>query len=287
MVSLRVPASTANLGPGFDCLGCALSLHLRCRFEAAPSLQIIGCPPEHSGEDNLIYRAWREASDSLGMQATGLRLTVASDIPFSRGLGSSAAAITAGVAGAFLMAGRGLDKEAIFALAARIEGHPDNVAAAVFGGLRASISDEGRLYSAAFPLHGQLRFTALIPPFQLSTQEARAVLPASLPREYAIFNLSRMPLLLKALAEADLPLLRVALKDRLHQDARLPLIQDGAQAWQAAAQAGAAVFLSGAGPTLMCLHRVEGGVAERLRQVLPKGWALQALRPDLQGLVQE
>lgn len=284
MVTLSVPASTANLGPGFDCLGCALALHLRCSFEEAEGLDILGCPPAHSGPDNLIYRAWLATAQALGLKTDGLRLRVASDIPFSRGLGSSAAAIVAGVSGAFLMAGHGLDRNGILQHAARIEGHPDNVAAAIHGGLRASLMEGGRFLSIPFPLHEGLRFTALVPDFELSTRKARAVLPTTLPREDALFNLARLPLLLHALQAGDLPLLKLGLQDRLHQDARLALIPDGRKLWQLAEQAGAAVFLSGAGPTLMCLHlqKLDG-----LSESLPPGWALLPLKADLQGITQE
>ena len=284
MVRLRVPASTANLGPGFDCLGCAVTLSMRCSFQVADRLQITGCPPGHSGPDNLIYRAFREASAAFDMKLQPLHIAVQSDIPLSRGLGSSAAAIVAGVAGASIMAGHGLDRERIFRLAARMEGHPDNVAAAVFGGLRASLQTDERCWTVPFPLHETWRFTALVPDFELSTRDARAVLAQQLPRADALFNLARVPLLLHALQTGDLPLLRTALQDRLHQQQRLPLIREGREVWQAAEAAGAAVYLSGAGPTLMCMHL---GALESLGECLPSGWAVMPLEADTQGLSEE
>lgn len=288
MVRLRVPASTANLGPGFDCLGCALTLYMDCRFEASEALQITGCPAAHCGKDNLIYRACREASAALGLACEGLRLDVQSAIPFARGLGSSAAAIAAGVAAAYVMAGRGLDREGIFRLAAQMEGHPDNAAAAVFGGLRASLKTADRCWSVPYPLHDALRFTALIPGFELPTEQARAVLKPEVTRQDAIFNLSRVPLLLSALRDGDMTLLRVALEDRLHQQARLPLIQGGAAVWQAAEATGAAVFLSGAGPTLMCLN-ADGEGQQALVQAITAafpGWQALPFSADIHGIQQ-
>ncbi|NLD34032.1 MAG: homoserine kinase [Clostridiales bacterium] len=288
MVSLRVPASTANLGPGFDCLGCAMALYLRCRFEARPAgvVEISGCPPAYRNEDNLIYRAYLQGLAHLGLPPAGAAIEIASDIPFSSGLGSSAAAAAAGLGAAFLLNGHELDRQAIFRLTTRMEGHPDNAAAAVLGGLRAAMQEGDSLYEAPFPLSDSLRWTALIPGFELPTNKARAALPSTLARQDAVYNLSHALLLLKALEAGDLQLLRAALKDRLHQRYRLPLIPDGEAIWQAAEASGAAVFLSGAGPTLMCIHQDEH-FALAIAQHLPAGWQALPLQPDRTGMTQE
>jgi homoserine kinase len=141
----------------------------------------------------------------LGLPATGLAVEAASDIPYARGLGSSAATIAAGIGAAYLLHGRTLDRPAIFRMTARMEGHPDNAAPAVLGGLRAAMQEEGNLYEVELALSDSLQWTALIPDFELPTTKARGVLPASLPRADAVYNLSHAMLLMKALETGDLP----------------------------------------------------------------------------------
>ena len=225
MVRIRVPASSANLGPGFDSLGCALALYLSCEARLQEGLSVSGCPEKHQGEDNLIYRAFQRAAAHLAFPYPGLSIRVDSRIPIARGLGSSAAAILAGVAAAFVLSGKGLDRPAIFALACQIEGHPDNVAAACFGGLTAAMLADEEAYHAAYPLSGAVRFTALIPQFELSTQKARAALPAEITLRDAAHNQAHSLLLLSALRKGDLPLIRRCLDDRWHEPRRLPLIR--------------------------------------------------------------
>lgn len=284
MVSLRVPASSANLGPGFDCLGLALGLHMTCGFELrAEGLVIEGCPAGHGGEDNLIHRAFRAAAAQLGLEAPGLRLSVRSLIPPSRGLGSSAAAIAAGIGGAWALAGRAFDREAMLALADEIEGHPDNVSAALYGGLRVAFKEEGRCRALPGRLSPALRFTALIPDFELSTRRARAAIPPVIPRADAAYNVAHALALTCALAEGDLALLRLALRDRLHQPYRLPLIEGAAGVMAAAERLGAAACVSGAGPTLLCIH-LEEDFSARIAKALPSGWEALDLSVDRQGL---
>jgi homoserine kinase len=256
MVTIRVPATTANLGPGFDCLGAALTLYARFTFEKAECLAITGCAPEFSDENNLVYRAFSQALAAFSLPPCGLALHIQSDIPPARGLGSSAACVTAGILGAAALFGAPLSKEELFNLAAQMDGHPDNAAAAVYGGLRAAIMQEGKAHSLPLTLHPSLRFLALVPDFSLSTKEARRVLPDMVSREDAVFNLSHTAYLIKALETGEGSAIRLACMDRLHQPHRFPLIPGAPALAQAALDAGAyACFLSGAGPTLMCVHR--------------------------------
>ncbi len=285
MVSVRVPATSANLGPGFDCLGVALALYMRCSFEQREDGLIIeGCPVEFANENNLVYRAWQAAMASLALPAKGLRLAIDSDIPPSRGLGSSAAAIVAGIAGAYALHGIPFDRDRILDLAAGIEGHPDNVAAVVYGGLRASMREGDRHDCVACPLSPALRFTALVPGFELSTQKARAVLPQEVSRHDAVYNISHSLALLGAFNSGDLTLMRRAMRDRLHQPYRLPLIPGAQRLCEAAFDLGAAVCVSGAGPTLMCVHDRED-FASKVRALLPEGWQALDLLVDTQGLI--
>lgn len=285
MVNVQVPATSANLGPGFDCLGVALGLYMRCSFEEQDDegLVVEGCPAEYANDDNLVYRAYQAAISKLALPLKGLRLVIDSDIPPSRGLGSSAAAIVAGIAGACALQGLQLDREMILDLAATIEGHPDNVAAALYGGLRASMH-EGECYDCVpCPLFPALRFTALVPDFELSTQRARAILPRVVSRQDAVYNISHSLALLGALKSGDMALLRRAIHDRLHQPYRLPLIPGAQRLWESVFELGAAICISGAGPTLMCVHDQEGFLP-KVRTLLPGGWQALDLQVDTQGL---
>jgi homoserine kinase len=284
MVNLRVPASSANLGPGFDCLGLAVALYMRCQAEFADQLQISGCPAAYQNADNLVYRAYGQAARTLGYQPRALRLHIESEVPFSHGLGSSAAAIVAGAAAAFCLHGVALDREVLLNIAAAMEGHPDNVAASVYGGLRASMREGDGFVSVPFPISAALRMTALVPPFELATKTARAALPQQVALADVVHNLSHSLVLLKALETGDMPLLTRCLQDKLHQPYRLPMMQGAGAVWEAAALQGAAVYLSGAGPTLMCLHLTED-FPSRMAAVLPEGWRCMPLAVDWQGVV--
>ena len=258
MVTIRVPATTANLGPGFDCLGAALTLYARFSFEQAEGLTITGCEPEFADKNNLVYQAFIHALTVFGLPKSGLSLHIRSDIPPARGLGSSAACIAGGILGAAKLFGVPLSKEELFNLTARMEGHPDNAAAAVYGGLRAAIIQEGKAHSLPLTLHPSLRFLALVPDFSLSTHKARGVLPETVTREDAVFNLSRTAFLVRALETGEPEAIRLACMDRLHQPYRFPLIPGAEALARAAMDLGAtACFISGAGPTLMCMYRDE------------------------------
>ncbi|MDD3109797.1 MAG: homoserine kinase [Eubacteriales bacterium] len=270
MVTIRVPASCANLGPGFDCLGMALGLYADIRFGPREGgLVITGCPPVFSGEDNLAYRAFLLAAKAFGKKAPGLEVDIRSDIPPARGLGSSAACITAGILAAGALLGVPLSPEELLVLSAGMEGHPDNAAAAVYGGLRVSVMAGKAAHSLPVFSHPGLSLLALVPDFPLETSKARRALPEVVSRKDAVFNLSRAALLVKALETGAFHLLKEACRDRLHQPWRFPLIPQGEEAANLALEMGAdACFISGAGPSLMCLHHDKafpGRMAEYLR----------------------
>ncbi len=244
------------MGPGFDSLGLALSLYNTMTFRKTEGgLSISGCPEEFRNEEHLAVKAYRAVLRRLGLPVEeGLSLTMESEIPISRGLGSSAAMLAGGVVAANLLHGAPLSKEELLAIANVLEGHPDNLAPALYGGLTASLTEEGRPMTVRLPLSPNLRFVAVIPDFPLSTHEARAVLPKTVPFADAVFNASHAAVLLGALGEGDPALIRAALQDKLHQPYRRSLIP-GYDAVEAAAKgAGAIAFMvSGAGPTLMAL----------------------------------
>jgi len=200
MVSIKVPATSANMGPGFDCLGVALDLYNHFEIEeTASGLEITGCEECFSNDTNLIYTSMQKCFEVLNYQPKGLKININSNIPISRGLGSSAACIVGGIAAANELAGGKLTKAQILEIANAIEGHPDNVAAALMGGMTIAVQDKGKIYYENVKIADNLRFCAIIPDFTLSTSEARAALPNNLTYGDAIFNISRATLLATAL----------------------------------------------------------------------------------------
>jgi homoserine kinase len=258
VATIRVPATSANLGPGFDCLGLALDLYLEVVAEASQEDAFLydgeGILPNTS--DNLIHQGFRALYGKLGLSAPKVCFVVQNPIPLARGLGSSSAALVAGAALADAWLGYPLGRDGVFQLCAAIEGHPDNVAPAVYGGFTVSALDEdGGLYrSEVLPLPGRWRLLFAVPDFELFTSQARAVLPAQYSRQDAIFNASRTALWACAVALDKPELLRVAAQDRFHEPYRERLVPGMGECRTALLEAGAAaVFLSGAGPTLAAI----------------------------------
>lgn len=286
------PATSANLGPGFDCFGVAWQCYNEMEWlPGGEGLRIEGCPLPYRGPDNLAYAAYRAVLQAAGLAEEPLLLRfLRTEIPLSRGLGSSAALIAGGVLAADRLHRLGLSPQEMLALAARLEGYPDNVAPALLGGFALSAQAGEKVVSLRCPVHPVWRFAAIIPDFELSTARSRAVLPESVPRQDAVFNLSRAALLPQALAGEDPDLLRFALEDRLHQPYRRALIPGWEQAL-AAVQAcgGLALCLSGAGSTLLCIARKEDfarRLQARLAEALP-AWEVRPLQIDAQGAREE
>lgn len=268
MDRVYVPATIANLGSGFDALGVALALYLEA--EAVPAdedrFHYAGEGYVPNDPDNLVHRAFRAAFARAGEAAPTAEIRVFNPVPLARGLGSSAAARVAGAALADRMLGGRLGLEGVFAVASELEGHPDNVAPAVFGGFQLSFTDP--LRSVALPHPEGLRFVVAVPGQPLATAEARAALPERVPHADARFNLARAALWPAALATGRLELLAEAARDRLHQPYRLELMPGAAEALAAAEAAGAlAAFVAGAGPSVAAL--VREGAEEVVRALAP------------------
>ena len=256
MVTVTVPATSANVGAGFDSLGLAVSMHNVFTFEESDRIQISSVDGTHvpAGSNNLVYRSARVVYDQLGIPLKGLRITQRNDIPMARGLGSSSACIVAGIMGANALLGDKLTERQMLTLATAIEGHPDNVAPAMLGGFVTSVIDEGQVYSVKKDIDPELAFAAFVPDFRLLTSKARAALPAMVSHKDAVYNLSRAALATAAFCEGNYALLGVATKDVLHQKYRLPLIEGGDDVFELAQDLGAqAVYISGAGPTIMAV----------------------------------
>lgn len=260
-VTIRVPATTANLGPGFDCLGMALSLWntLRLAWADEPAVRIhgLGADSLPRGADNLIYRSARRALDEAGGGGRSLSIDALQAIPLSRGLGSSSAAIVGGVYGANALLGHPLPPRRLLEIAADIEGHPDNVAPALMGGLSIAVADDGGgVQAAPVPLPADLQCVVYIPDTPMPTEEARRVLPAEVPRGDAVFNAGRAALLVAALALDRPEYLRLATQDRLHQPQRQGVFRQMKVIFDHALAAGAlGVFLSGAGSSVVALTK--------------------------------
>ncbi|ACZ31478.1 homoserine kinase [Xylanimonas cellulosilytica DSM 15894] len=259
-VVVRVPATSANLGPGFDALGLALSLYdeLEVRLVASDDVVVDvhgeGAGQVPTGEDHLVVRALRHTLDLLGAPQTGLRLTCANAIPHGRGLGSSAAAVVSGVvaARALLADPRVLDSRAVLAVATEFEGHPDNAAPAILGGATAAWSDDDGPRAVGLEVDPSIVATVVVPDSRLATSRARAVLPAAVPHADAAFNAGRSALLVEALARRP-ELLLDATEDRLHQDYRAASMAASSELLRALRAEGFAATISGAGPTVLVL----------------------------------
>ena len=263
-VVVRPPATSANMGPGFDSLGFAMELRDELTFERtgdAESMAITldpdGKPCESmipTGSDNLAIRAFATAFDEAGQQAPRVRVSIVNRIPVARGLGSSAAAIVAGLVAADAFMGIEPDLQRRLNRAARIEGHPDNTAACILGGVTASSLVGARVLWAKVPVRGNLLAVVAVPDFPVPTRAARNVLPGNVPYSDAVFNVGRVALLVASLASGDYANLRYAMDDRLHQPYRSAIVPGMVNAMRAACDAGAmGSYMSGAGPSMLAL----------------------------------
>ena len=286
-VTIRVPATTANLGPGFDAFGCALSLYTDVTFEeTAGGLEITGCDEAYAWPDNLAYTSFCAVMASLSEEVKGVKIHIDAHIPICRGLGSSAALLVAGAIGANVLHGNKLSTQGLLNITNAMEGHPDNLAPAFYGGLTASMVDNGLPVTVNFPLHPEWDIIALIPDFDLPTSKARAVLPQQVSRADAIYNVAHGAMVLKALELGDEKLLRNGMQDKLHQNYRKHLIEDYEKIEALVRTTGAAFCLSGAGPTLLCITR-NSGLEDKLKEKLPgltkANWEVLPLHVEFEG----
>ena len=252
---VRVPATMANLGPGFDSLGLAVSLWLEVEAELAlqDAFEYHG-QGRVEGTNNLIHQGFRAAFLEANLVAPNVRLCAKNPIPLARGLGSSSAALVAGAALAAQFIGQDFDKQAVLRVCAKLEGHPDNVAPAVLGGFTASVMKDDVPISITMPVPNDWRILVAVPKNELKTEHARAALPSSYSRQDMVFNLSRSALWVAGIATGRWDVLKEACLDRMHQPYRAPLVPGMEAAISNALEAGAiAAFLSGAGPSVTAI----------------------------------
>ena len=295
-VKLRVPATTANLGPGFDSLGMALAIWNRLEVSPRPDQENLSISIEGFGADvlprtpkNLVLASAAQLLDGQVYAGPGLHFHCVNGFPGSSGLGSSSAAIVMGLAGANAFLAEPLGTEALLELANRIEGHPDNVTPALLGGLTVSAVAEGCVITRRFEPAEGWHVAVAVPALAISTSSMRAALPAQVPFADAVFNLSRTGLVVRALETGDLELLQLAMQDRLHQPYRLPLIPGAHPALAAARALGLPAALSGAGPGVIAFsfdenlaNEAAGRMADAFRAAGAELWTWVG-KPDHSG----
>lgn len=254
MVKVMVPATSANIGPGFDSLGIAFNIYNEFEFsEIEEGIEFHGFKREFCNKENIVYRAMELCFKRANYKIKGMKIGLLKEnIPISRGLGSSSSCIVAGLIGANCIMGNPFKIEELFKLGVEFEGHPDNIAPAFFGGMVISVMEDNEVIYNNIPIKDGIKFISLIPSFELSTSSAREVLPKEIPFKDAVYNISRVSLMISAFISGKFELLKYACKDTLHEKYRSPLIKNYDLVYNKLLELDAlCCFLSGAGPTIM------------------------------------
>lgn len=291
MIKIRIPATSANLGAGFDALGLALTFYNYVEMEESDRIEISSEDGTDipADETNLIYVSARDLFEVCGKKLGGLRLKQKNAIPMARGLGSSSACIVAGLVGANRLLSDPLSADDIVDLAAQIEGHPDNTAPALLGGIVTAVFDGRKVHWVKQEVFTKLKFAAIIPDFELKTEKARACLPTEVSHKDAVYNLSRAALFSASLLTGKFGNLRTAVHDRLHQPYRMELIPHCREIFDIAYDHGAyGVYISGAGPTIMAIVDEEnkyfcGKMQFSLENAGIDGWSVHQFGIDNEG----
>lgn len=253
MIKVKVPATSANLGPGFDALGIAFTLYNAFGFEKADHFETVGFQGRYANPaHNLVCSSYKKVFDELGLKAIPAKVYMLDqNVPTSRGLGSSATCIVAGVLAAKYFLGDKLSYDKAFQIASQIEGHPDNIAPAMFGGMIASYTKDGVFKHVRYEVSDTLKLNVLVPNFELSTAKARGVLPKELCYKDIVYNTSRVANIPYAFQSGNLELLADLMDDKMHEPYRMPLIAGADLVKKAAKAKGYAFAISGAGPSLL------------------------------------
>ncbi|HWP96628.1 MAG TPA: homoserine kinase [Syntrophomonadaceae bacterium] len=285
MVMVKVPASSANLGPGFDTLGLALNLCCTLEIQESTtggSFETLGKGMEHIPPDpgeNLIIRAMRQVFDREHCSMPEMDIRVNSQIPMARGLGSSAAAVVAGLCAADALLGSKMTKTQLLELALSLEGHADNVVPALLGGLNSVMIYQGRVYYQRIPVPADLQVVAVVPDYFLPTEQARAVLPNEVSLADTVSNLQRACFLVAGFFNGDLTHLDKAMDDMVYQPRRKHMIPGFDQVLSAARQAGAlGAALSGAGPSILAFCKENG---QKVGEAMQQGFAAVGMKSDI------
>ncbi|NLI93587.1 MAG: homoserine kinase [Peptococcaceae bacterium] len=295
MLQVKVPATSANLGPGFDCMGLAVKLYNTFTAEASDRLEFIleGTYCDHIplDENNLLWKTACLLWQRIGFNPKPLKITTQGHVPPARGLGSSSTAVVGGLLIANAIAGYPYDRFELLKLATEIEGHPDNVSPALYGGITLTVMTEDSVVPRILSKNPSFKAVVVIPDILVETEKARGILPTAVPRNDVVFNSSRVGLLVDAFIHEDYHLLSIATQDRIHQNQRASLIPGMPEALHSALKAGAyGAALSGSGPTLLafCPAGIEQRVAEHMQNALAKNYlqsTFMALDIDPEGAV--
>ena len=291
MIRIQIPATSANLGAGFDALGLALNYYNYVEMEESDVIDISSDDDQviPTDETNLIYVSAKDLFTVCGKDLKGLKLRQTNNIPMARGLGSSSACIIAGLLGANTMLGDPLSLDDLVNMAAQIEGHPDNTAPALLGGIVTAVFNGKKVEWVKQEVRTRLKFIAIIPDYELKTEAARAALPKQVTHKDAVFNLSRAALFSASLLTGKYENLRTAVQDRLHQPYRLELMPHAREVFDIAYTHGAyAVYVSGAGPTVMAIVDEDntfftGKMEFSMEAAGITGWKVRELQIDNQG----
>ncbi len=295
MIKVKVPATSANMGAGFDSLGIALGLYNYVYAEEAGNglnIEILDDSAQYLATDerNLVYRSMMAVFDKVSYKPKGIHLKLENNIMITRGLGSSSAGIVGGLIAANKLCGARLSKNELLNIATEIEGHPDNVAPAILGGMTVTARYKDRVFFDKNDIPSDLRFAAFVPDFYLATKLSRSILPKNIAMTDAVFNLSRSALLVSSIMSGKYENLRAAVDDRLHQRYRKKLVPHIDSLFKKAYGAGAlGVYLSGAGPTVVAIiNRDNERFEEKLQKYIDSdmsNWRLYMLEADNIGAV--
>lgn len=262
MIKVKVPATSANLGPGFDALGIAFTLYNEFGFEKSDKLETVDFQGRYANPKyNLVCTSYVKVFEELNIPVIPVKVYMLDqNVPTSRGLGSSATCIVAGVLAAKYFIGDKVSYDFAFQIASRIEGHPDNIAPAMFGGMIASYVKNDKFKHIRYDVSDRIRLNVLVPNFELSTSKARGVLPKVLPYKDIVYNTSRIANLPYAFVNGDLELLSELMDDKMHEPYRMPLIEGAEEIKKVAQSKGYAFAISGAGPSLLVIssNDIEG-----------------------------
>lgn len=291
MIRIKVPATSANLGVGFDCMGLAVSLYSTIDFEqSSQKLIISGCDEQFQNEQNLIYQAFVRGCQFLNQPIPNVKITIDNHVPVSRGLGSSAVCIVGGLMGANLWFDSPLNKEEILTLATEMEGHPDNVSPAIYGKLGVSFIDSDKnVQTVHFDVSDKLHFVAMIPNYAVSTEQARKILPTEMSYKDAIYQVSHAVALSKALEDGNLSLIKSAIIDRMHEPFRQQLIPDYQKAKNICENSHGVMYISGSGSTMMAITDNKASaqeIFENIKKDFPN-WEVLQLNVDNVGATVE
>ena len=291
MVKIRVSATSANLGPGFDCIGVALNIYNNVWFKQSDnSVLITDGSTEKISSENIYYKSVKSVFDLCGEKFYGIEVVQKPSIPAARGLGSSSACIVSGIYGANMLLGNPLKQDDLIDLAAKLEGHPDNTTPCIVGGLCCCVVENDKVYYSSVPVDNSIMFCAFVPDFKMPTKEARRILPQGITHIDAAYNISRAAYLMSLFYKKDYSRIGIALKDKLHQPYRLSLIEGSDEIFKLADDLGAyGTYLSGAGPTIISIVDSKNkdfikNAKQYLKENL-KVWRILTLNSDKKGVL--